>query len=53
MAPEYGATCGFFPVDEESLKYMKLTGRDEEHIELVKEYLQQNHMFFDVEKRGS
>ncbi|MDU1613356.1 MAG: aconitate hydratase, partial [Staphylococcus epidermidis] len=50
MAPEYGATCGFFPVDEESLKYMKLTGRDEEHIELVKEYLQQNHMFFDVEK---
>ena len=51
MAPEYGATCGFFPVDEESLKYMKLTGRDEEHIELVKEYLQQNHMFFDVEKR--
>ena len=50
MAPEYGATCGFFPVDEESLKY-KLTGRDEEHIELVKEYLQQNHMFFDVEKR--
>ena len=36
MAPEYGATCGFFPVDEESLKYMKLTGRDEEHIELVK-----------------
>lgn len=50
MAPEYGATCGFFPVDDESLKYMKLTGRSDEHIALVKEYLQQNHMFFDVEK---
>ncbi|MBO1199848.1 aconitate hydratase AcnA [Staphylococcus simiae] len=49
MAPEYGATCGFFPVDEESLKYMKLTGRSDEHIAIVKEYLQQNHMFFDVE----
>lgn len=51
MAPEYGATCGFFPVDDESLKYMKLTGRSDEHIALVKEYLQQNHMFFDVEKK--
>lgn len=50
MAPEYGATCGFFPVDDESLKYMKLTGRSDEHIALVKEYLKQNHMFFDVEK---
>lgn len=50
MAPEYGATCGFFPVDEESLKYMKLTGRKDDHIALVKEYLQQNNMFFDVEK---
>lgn len=36
MAPEYGATCGFFPVDDESLKYMKLTGRSDEHIALVK-----------------
>lgn len=51
MAPEYGATCGFFPVDEESLKYMKLTGRKDDHIALVKEYLQQNNMFFDVEKK--
>ena len=49
MAPEYGATCGFFPVDEESLKYMKLTGRKDDHIALVKEYLQQNNMFFQVE----
>ena len=39
MAPEYGATCGFFPVDEESLKYMKLTGRKDDHIALVKRIL--------------
>jgi len=38
MAPEYGATCGFFPVDEESLKYLKLSGRDNETIQLVEKY---------------
>ena len=38
MAPEYGATCGFFPVDEETLKYLKLSGRDDETIELVEKY---------------
>lgn len=46
MAPEYGATCGFFPVDEEALKYLRLTGRSEEHIALVKEYLQKNDLFY-------
>ncbi|OHZ01271.1 aconitate hydratase AcnA [Salinicola sp. MIT1003] len=40
MAPEYGATCGFFPVDDETLNYLRLTGRDEEQIELVKAYTQ-------------
>lgn len=49
MAPEYGATCGFFPVDEESLTYLRLTGREEKHIALVKEYLQQNDLFFTPE----
>ena len=39
MAPEYGATCGFFPIDEESLNYMRLTGRDEEHIAVVEAIL--------------
>ncbi len=39
MSPEYGATMGFFPVDEETLKYLHLTGRDDEQIELVKAYL--------------
>ncbi|MBF4500540.1 aconitate hydratase AcnA [Savagea sp. SN6] len=50
MAPEYGATCGFFPVDEESLDYMRLTGRDEDHIAVVKQYLIENDMFFTPEK---
>ena len=38
MAPEYGATCGFFPIDEETLKYLKLTSRSDEDIELVEIY---------------
>ena len=38
MAPEYGATCGFFPVDDESLKYLKLSGRDSATIALVEKY---------------
>jgi len=38
MAPEYGATCGFFPVDEQTLTYMRLTGRDEAQLELVEAY---------------
>lgn len=46
MAPEYGATCGFFPVDEEALAYMKLTGREDKHIEMVKEYCIQNGLFY-------
>ncbi|MER2029775.1 MAG: aconitate hydratase AcnA [Solibacillus sp.] len=49
MAPEYGATCGFFAVDEESLNYMRLTGRDEEHIAVVEAYLKANDMFFNPE----
>jgi len=38
MAPEYGATCGFFPVDEQTLKYLRLTGREEQQVELVEAY---------------
>src|ERR1700733_13281628 len=38
MAPEYGATIGFFPVDEQTLNYLRLTGRDENHIDLVERY---------------
>ncbi|MEH7791513.1 aconitate hydratase AcnA, partial [Bacillus pumilus] len=51
MAPEYGATCGFFPVDEEALAYLRLTGRDEEQINIVEEYSRANGLFYtpDVE----
>ncbi|SFR80894.1 aconitate hydratase [Marinobacter daqiaonensis] len=38
MAPEYGATCGFFPVDEQTIRYMRLTGREEHQLELVEAY---------------
>jgi len=40
MAPEYGATCGFFPVDERTIDYLRLTGRDEQQIALVRAYAQ-------------
>ncbi len=50
MAPEYGATCGFFPVDEETLNYLKLTGRSEEQLELIRTYLQANGMFYSDKK---
>jgi len=38
MAPEYGATCGFFPIDEETLKYLKFSGRNDETVKIVEEY---------------
>jgi len=38
MAPEYGATCGFFPIDDETLKYLKFSGRDENTVKIVEEY---------------
>ncbi|MEK5324457.1 aconitate hydratase AcnA [Aeribacillus sp. FSL M8-0254] len=49
MAPEYGATCGFFPVDNESLEYLRLTGRDEEHVKVVETYCKENGLFFTPE----
>src|SRR5690625_7840360 len=45
MSPEYGATCGFFPIDEKSLDYLRMTGRTEEQIELIREYYQAQNMF--------
>jgi aconitate hydratase len=45
MSPEFGATCGFFPVDEETLRYLRLSGRSEEQIALVKAYYQAQGMF--------
>ncbi len=49
MAPEYGATCGFFPVDQTTLDYMQLSGREESHIEDVKRYLSAQGMFHTSE----
>ncbi|WP_299867756.1 aconitate hydratase AcnA [uncultured Roseobacter sp.] len=42
MAPEYGATCGFFPIDNETLRYLRTTGRDEDRIALVEAYAKEN-----------
>ena len=42
MAPEYGATCGFFPIDDETLRYLRVSGRDEDRIALVEAYAKEN-----------
>ena len=45
MAPEYGATCGFFPIDGETLRYLRTTGRDEDRIALVEAYAKENGLW--------
>ena len=47
MSPEYGATCGFFPVDEQTLKYLDETGRSKEQISLVEYYSKENYLYHD------
>ena len=47
MAPEYGATCGFFPIDDQTLKYMRDTGRDDATVELTEKYAKANSFFYD------
>ncbi len=47
MAPEYGATCGFFPVDQETIRYLNLTGRDPERVALVEAYAKAQGMWRD------
>jgi aconitate hydratase len=47
MSPEYGATCGFFPVDEITLEYLRLTGRSDERIALVEAYCKENMLWHD------
>ena len=49
MAPEYGATCGFFPIDTETLRYLRNTGRDEDRIALVEAYAKANGMWRDAD----
>jgi aconitate hydratase len=53
MSPEYGATCGFFPVDDETLKYLEMTGRPAERIELVEAYCREQGLFHDPEHEPS
>src|SRR5207302_4307837 len=48
MAPEYGATCGFFPVDQRTIDYLELTGRDADRIALVKAYAQAQALWRDA-----
>ena len=49
MAPEYGATCGFFPVDEKTLDYLRATGREDSQVDLVKAYLEAQGLFYNAE----
>ena len=48
MAPEYGATCGFFAIDYETLKYLRLTGREEHNVKVVEEYAKLQGMWRDA-----
>ncbi|PSL21666.1 aconitate hydratase AcnA [Shimia abyssi] len=51
MAPEYGATCGFFPIDGETIRYLTNTGRDEDRIALVETYAKENGFWRDADYR--
>ena len=48
MAPEYGATCGIFPIDQQTLDYLRFTGRDEERLALVEAYAKEQGLFHDA-----
>jgi aconitate hydratase len=45
MSPEYGATMGYFPVDDQTLKYLKLTGRDGQQVATIEKYLREQNLF--------
>jgi aconitate hydratase len=49
MAPEYGATCGFFPVDDETLRYLRMTGRSEDEVDLVERYCKEQGLWREQE----
>lgn len=53
MAPEYGATCGIFPIDEETCRYLRLTGRSPEHIDLIKAYSKAQGLFHESNQEPS
>src|SRR6266571_554401 len=50
MSPEYGATCGFFPIDEVTVEYLRLTGRSEERVALVEAYCKENLLWHEPEE---
>jgi aconitate hydratase len=47
MAPEYGATCGFFPTDNETINYLRLTGKDDHHLAVVESYAKKQQLWYD------
>ncbi|HET6349418.1 MAG TPA: aconitate hydratase AcnA, partial [Candidatus Krumholzibacteria bacterium] len=49
MSPEYGATMGYFPVDDETLRYYRLTGREDAHVDFIGEYMKAQGMFFSAD----
>ena len=49
MSPEYGATCGFFPVDDETIRYLRLSGRDEQTLKLVEAYCRAQGMWYQAD----
>lgn len=53
MAPEYGATCGFFPVDEETLKFLRMTGKRDEEVDLVERYCKEQGLFHIPDSSGN
>ncbi|WP_026567652.1 aconitate hydratase AcnA [Bacillus sp. UNC41MFS5] len=53
MAPEYGATCGFFPVDEETLKFLRMTGKQDEEVDLVERYCKEQGLFHIPDSSGN
>ncbi|MGE6613162.1 aconitate hydratase AcnA [Peribacillus sp. NPDC076916] len=53
MAPEYGATCGFFPVDEETLKFLRMTGKSDEEVDLVERYCKEQGLFHISDSSGN
>src|SRR5262249_30458944 len=50
MSPEYGATCGFFPVDDVTLAYLRLTGRSEQRVALVEAYCKENMLWHEPDE---
>ena len=53
MAPEYGATCAYFPTDDETINYLRLSGKSEEHLELVTKYCKIQNLWFDDQNQSN